>query len=68
MFANACLLIKRMRTSQTAQSGAQQFVGRISNPFFLCIKTFDQKLPDAIVSAAFLMFELTILFSYLFCD
>ena len=63
-FTYARFLIKITSTSQTARSGYQHFLGRISNYPLLCNKTFDQKLPDALALADFSMFGLTVLFLY----
>ena len=60
----ARILIKITKTSQTAWSGSQHFLGRIINPLLLCNKSFDQKLRDALALAEFSMFDLTILFLY----
>ena len=59
-FTYARSLIKITSTSQTARSGYQHFLGRISNYPLLCNKTFDQKLLDALAPAGFSMFGLTI--------
>ena len=64
VFTYARFLIKITSTSQTARSGYQHFLGRVSNYPLLCNKTFDQKLPDALALADFSMFGLTVLFLY----
>ena len=50
-------------TNRIEWSGSQVFLGKISNLFTLCNKSFDQKLPDVLALAGFSMFGLTILCS-----
>ena len=63
-FTYARFLIKITNTSQTARSGSQHFLGKISNPLLFCNKSFDQKTPDALALGGFSMFGVTILFLY----